>query len=427
MKPERTAAAPNKAEIAREQPDSGAYASPRDLAAFVHRTVDSTSRVDLRCFEQLVNAAYSASLRTAEGREVSLDILVRVGAGKWEHNGGPFHPFRTARQLDADALVQLAHGLEADRAGVAAECENGKVALVGLVEVAPALVGESQFLAGLQAIRLMIVAPGDLIFLTDDIVLAELRDGALLTEQSPLLFQGHVRERLRAGANQLLEDVRKRAGEKRRARISEGFIRKVERARLRALFNLLLEIRAMRCGGSLVILPQQPDASVLNVGFAISYPGIPEALQEMALASLAPGAVMGRDDRGGKPAQRAVRLARRRLDDAVRFVARLSGVDGITVVDEQFRLLGFGAIALSTDIVIPVNRFGGRDSRLLSAYDTSSRGTRHRSVIATCARVPGALGFIVSQDGYIRTVLRRAHDVVVWDRFAEGPNTPAKS
>lgn len=407
--------------------DHSVYASPRDLAAFVHKTLGGTSGIELAAFEQLVNAAYSASLHTAEGREINLDILLRLGAGKWESNpkGGPFHPFGIPRHLDADTLVQLAHGLEADQAGVAAQCENGKISLVGLVEVAPALVGESQFLASLRAIRLIIAAPGDLIFITDDIVLAELRDGSLLTQQSPVLFQGMVRERLRAGANDVLEAVAKSAGERRRQRMPDNFLKKIERARLRALFNLLLEIRSQRRGGSLVILPEEADPAVLNVGFAIAYAGIPNALQEMALAALSPGAVMGRDDKGTKPAQRAVRLARRRLDDAVRFVARLSGVDGITVIDEQFRLLGFGAIALSTDIVAPVKRFADRHTRVLSSYDTSSRGTRHRSVIATCARLPAALGFIVSQDGHIRTVLRRPDDVIVWDRFAEGPSAGA--
>jgi len=407
------------------QPRTAAYASPRHLAAFVHRALGSAKGLGLPCLERLVNAAFSASLRTAEGREVSLDILLRLGAGKWDTKveGGPLLPFYNPRRLDTDTLVQLAHGLEADRVGVAAESDGGSLALVGLVKLAPALVGDSQFLARLGAIRLTIAAPGHLVFMTDDAIVAELRDGSLLTEQTPVLFQGPVRDRLRSGADRLVDLVRNRGRARHHHRISGLLITSVERARVLALFNLLLNIRSLRYGGSLVIIPEDPDPAVLNVGFSLSYAGIPEALQEIVLASLPSSIARPHGDKKRKSRERAVRLAQQRLDDAVRFVARLSGIDGIIVLDEQFRLVGFGAIATSTDIAIPVSRAEDSQARLLTGFDTSHRGTRHRSIIATCARIPEAVGFVVSQDGHIRTVLGRGDDVVVWDQFSEGLTT----
>ena len=38
------------------------------------------------------------------------------------------------------------------------------------------------------------------------------------------------------------------------------------------------------------------------------------------------------------------------------------------------------------------------------------RGARHRAVIATWVGIPESVGFVVSQDGHVRTVVGRARD-----------------
>ena len=397
------------------------YASPKDLAGFVYRALGSPQALPLRDLERLVNAAFSASLQTAEGGKVSLDILVRIDSNKWDTKmkRGSLLPFHSPRRLDANTLVQLAQGLQFDRTGVAAECNGGNVDAVGLTDVGRALFGDSQFLASSGAVRLTIAAPGRLLFLTDGAVLAELRGGALLTKQSPVVFRENVRERLRPGADRLVAIISHLTRTKRRRPFQDSLFNNVERARLLALFDLLRSIRSLGHGGSLIIAAGNPDPAVLNVGFSMSYAGIPNAVREIALALWPSMTARSLDGTNSKSEPRAIRMAHQQLEDSIRFVAQLSRVDGITIIDEQFGLVGFGAMAISTDTALPVHSGARSHDGVLSPYDISSRGARHRSIIATCARIPDAVGFIVSQDGNVRTVIGRGSDVVVWDQFSE--------
>jgi hypothetical protein len=97
----------------------------------------------------------------------------------------------------------------------------------------------------------------------------------------------------------------------------------------------------------------------------------------------------------------------RKLDDAVRTIAQISTVDGSVILDRQLRLLGFaGETSVNDDnpvrscvALIPSTSFPKAEG----IVDLYQFGMRHRAAARFCAKVPGAIAFVVSQDRDIRS------------------------
>ncbi len=81
--------------------------------------------------------------------------------------------------------------------------------------------------------------------------------------------------------------------------------------------------------------------------------------------------------------------ALRNLDSACQRCARLSQVDGATILSSDLRVVGFG-----TRLKAPPRRLPTACKTLLK-----SRGTRHSSMAYTVASLESAIGIVVSQDG----------------------------
>jgi hypothetical protein len=78
---------------------------------------------------------------------------------------------------------------------------------------------------------------------------------------------------------------------------------------------------------------------------------------------------------------------------------------------------GFGAEIvfnqIPSEVMIATNPAGTR--RGLRKADYNHFGTRHRSMMRYCARVPGSVGFVVSQDGDVRIMTAHKKRVVIWE------------
>ena len=116
------------------------------------------------------------------------------------------------------------------------------------------------------------------------------------------------------------------------------------------------------------------------------------------------------------------RDADRALSDAVGFVALLSRVDGLVLMDHDLRVLGFGAeiTAPDTDVKVVTARTGRSTTGRQLALERF--GTRHRSMFRYCAAHPGSVGFVISADGPVRAVLRHRDRVLMWDNVRLRPS-----
>jgi hypothetical protein len=112
------------------------------------------------------------------------------------------------------------------------------------------------------------------------------------------------------------------------------------------------------------------------------------------------------------------------LRDAIfemsQLIAALSGVDGAVVLTKRFEILGFGAeIVGDLPDVHHVARALDLEAEETVAELLRSDGTRHRSAYRLCARVPGAVVMLVSQDGGVRFVAAHRDAVTSWDHTIE--------
>lgn len=196
--------------------------------------------------------------------------------------------------------------------------------------------------------------------------------------------------------------------------IGEGLVR-------RLMVNVLAKISEGRHGGCLLVLPDQPElpALPLNIKYRLDSDIIQTALRERALV---------------EPVQRpAARTAGRVADDStfadsllldrdlaqvIDFVAGLAAVDGAVLLSRDLCLRGFGAEITQSrtpseaecveydDHPEPLGR--------PAPESLSDFGMRHRSAIRFCQDVPGAMAFVVSQDGGIRMFHNVAGRVRQW-------------
>lgn len=103
------------------------------------------------------------------------------------------------------------------------------------------------------------------------------------------------------------------------------------------------------------------------------------------------------------------------IEGAIAFIASLSRVDGLVLCDMHLNVYGFGVeVVLKDD---PPGLMIATDALVTSmvAREITSFGMRHRSMMRLCWNNPGAVGFVVSQDGDIRVFTRLRDKLLMWD------------
>jgi hypothetical protein len=102
--------------------------------------------------------------------------------------------------------------------------------------------------------------------------------------------------------------------------------------------------------------------------------------------------------------------------EKLKAVAGLSATDGCMVFDRNLRLHSFGSMIEGDDLSIPC--FPANDSTPLDEAVLRSFGARRQSALHLCRAVPGAMAFVVSQDGDLRLFVRKNGEVWFFDNAA---------
>jgi hypothetical protein len=105
------------------------------------------------------------------------------------------------------------------------------------------------------------------------------------------------------------------------------------------------------------------------------------------------------------------------LAGAIGFVAALSRVDGLILLNPNLTVLGFGVeiTAPETDLDV-MSVPNGRTTRGRK-ISLERFGTRHRSMFRYCAAHPASVGFVLSEDGPVRAVLRHGNRILLWENI----------
>jgi hypothetical protein len=107
------------------------------------------------------------------------------------------------------------------------------------------------------------------------------------------------------------------------------------------------------------------------------------------------------------------------LNGAIRFVASLSCIDGLVVINQQLGVEGFGAVV--KNIKLPELVYISKTARInftkLDSINPNHFGTRHRAMFSYCWKNEGSLGFVVSQDGDIRAITKIGDKLIMWENI----------
>ncbi len=180
-------------------------------------------------------------------------------------------------------------------------------------------------------------------------------------------------------------------------------------------FHLLTKSAELRQGGCFVLLPEPATAPIrpafvpagcdLGIILAEFYNSVRRS-RSIHSPEMSPGGVRNR------------LLLRDRLLSAVEVIATLSATDGCVVFNRRLQLHSFGSM---------IEVAGGGDESV-RCFDTTCTplheaqlrgfGARRRSAVQLCRACPGALAFVISQDGDLRVFARCGDAVWLYDDAA---------
>ena len=192
-----------------------------------------------------------------------------------------------------------------------------------------------------------------------------------------------------------------------------------------ALRRLIQKMRATGYGALLALLPQQPDEATLR---GVRYGRVDPMLlstRVQADKDLVRGSLSRRiakhdesldhhEARARDAAQNAADVAAEELEDAIEDVAQLSAIDGAVLGGPHLAIYGAGYLIPA--IQLPA----GTVRQALDAEGETSEpyparyGARHGAGFSFAYENPGAVGFIVSEDGPVSCALRIGDHVLVW-------------
>ena len=261
---------------------------------------------------------------------------------------------------------------------------------------------------------------------------AELRVNELIRHSLDLFREGPVRELLSPGIDSYLEGVR--------GHIPDDIYR-AEGGRdelhaqqwISVLCRILLRIQKIRNGGAILITPQIHPAD-LNVKYGINYDRLPASLEANAVAKMKADYLeqhlLGISETKVREIpsnqyfqlrrlEKELRANKNEIDGVIWFIALLTRVDGLVVMDPNLTVKGYGVEIKNwqepDNLFIAMDRFGTPEKLRPASYNHF--GTRHRSMMRYCTQNPGSIGFVVSQDGEVRTMTMIEGRLVIWENI----------
>jgi hypothetical protein len=278
-----------------------------------------------------------------------------------------------------------------------------------------------------------IVGIGHLVAYVDYEKIAELRISTLVRSAADVLGGGPVRRKLESGIRDHLARIR--AALPRAMR--EGFpdwTTGIGDDWISSICRLLLRIQNYGHGGALLVTPDVSMAG-LNTKYQVTYRRLRTALQDQALhriresyaSDLIFAEFIERDadeipvdlyfdetiNRG------ELEDSRSELEGAIWFISLLSRVDGLVLMSPSLDVRGFGVEITFREE--PKNVFGTRDhlanEERLRRLSYAQFGTRHRSMMRYCSKIPDSVGFVISQDGDVRVITQVHGRLVMWENI----------
>ena len=261
---------------------------------------------------------------------------------------------------------------------------------------------------------------------------AELRINELIRYSLDLFRQSPVRDLLASGIEKYLQAVRSHIPDdiyQAKGDMDEFHTQQW----LSVLCRILLRIQKIKNGGAILITPQI-SATDLNVKYGINYDRLPTSLEANAITKIKadyleqhllglheakPKEIPSNQYFQLRRLEKELRANKNEIDGVIWFIALLTRVDGLVVMDPNLVVRGYGVEIKNWQE--PDNLFIAADRMATPAklrpVSYNHFGTRHRSMMRYCYQNPGSIGFVVSQDGEVRVMTMVEERLVIWENI----------
>jgi hypothetical protein len=255
-------------------------------------------------------------------------------------------------------------------------------------------------------------------------ILAALKQDALVERYDAVLHKGPIYEHLKTLASQHILEVQSYF-----SNIATDVAGGTLSLQLGiAVARILLTIQKYRHGGALLIAGD--TAANVNVKHRLLYDRLPRAISHFAAQvirednvnhkiydHLLPGdkSVPSKVFREHVRADFGVRECQSEMAGCVKFIGSLSRVDGLVLMDRGLVIHGFGVEIIDVPEIATLYLADDEHGTVLREIPATEYGTRHRSMFRYCNAHEDSLGFVVSQDGLIRSIKRVGEKLIMWE------------
>jgi hypothetical protein len=389
---------------------------------------------------ELIETLFFASLRTEESEPIRCRIAfinrddpdpnrpARIVADRWQ----PV-PFKSEIPFSVSNLVKLAKAVDPWAATLAVWTNNGALNIWGAVDQSVhynAFVfrenNEGPEMPGM--FQAVIEGTGEIAVYKRFVLLGALKKQTLVEKQLAVFSRGPVRDRLAPSLNKFVDIVHDDVGEQIFSE-REHWGDSLRGQWVSTLCRILIGIQRYKHGGALLI--SDHGKSDLRRKYAVKYDRLKNALRRyghrLILETYYSDQISENYTERGRE-QMPVKLY---LDEVVhkneredildeitgciRFIASLSRVDGLVWLDGNLSVQGFG-------VEVKVDEDPPKLFQALNASGTKTRqldvehfGMRHRSMMRFCHKYPEGIGFVVSQDGDIRAMMKTNGSILLWE------------
>jgi hypothetical protein len=271
-----------------------------------------------------------------------------------------------------------------------------------------------------------IVGPGHILVTIGYEMIAELKIDNLSLNSIDIFNNGPLPHKLGAGVATLMEHLYNS--------IPEAILTRAYEENIRALWmsviqRLLFRIKGLKHGGAILIAPDGA-ADGLNVKYRLRYNRLHTALQRYAVCRYQQDEIMRqirRSIEGDTPDGRKMlaalnsecRESEKEIEAAIWFVALLTRIDGLALMNTALEVIGFGVEITSAREPSSVRKSltGEAAKEDRRKFNYTYFGTRHRSMMRYCDANPDSVGFVISQDSDVRAIARVDDDLCMWENF----------
>jgi hypothetical protein len=312
--------------------------------------------------------------------------------------------FDSPKDISADAIARMSHAV-ADNCHIYCISDNGKLTIGGIRITRPyeeRYLGYSSFRTG-NPLKLFIRGPGHIEISTGGTAIVY-KSGEISTEA--LLQYSRIMRELASAVGQAMQPYTRGT--------VEG---------LADIFNDIAEVIVKLGHGGLLLIAPEPKKCYFS-----SLTQVDSALLQQLLIQYWNNVAHLLDEAGGRANllrsggagyrhSPIVAANTEMLEQCVRAVAHLAGMDGAIALNYECQVVAFNAIIAKAGDDPKAYRFVDKDNTNIDYEDVvRNRGSRHQSALSFVMRVSKSFAFVISQDGFVSAFHNQGNGTIMCER-----------